>query len=54
MFNRFMPKEGKFFSLFNQHAALLTVSAHEMVSLFNDIDNAEKYIQIIRDNEKKS
>ena len=54
MFNRFMPKEGKFFSLFNQHAALLTVSAQEMVSLFNDIDNADKYIQVIRDNEKKA
>ncbi len=54
MFNRFMPKEGKFFSLFNQHAALLTVTAKELGALFNDIDNADKYIQVIRENEKKA
>lgn len=54
MFNRFMPKEGKFFTLFNEHAALLTVSAKELVSLFNDIDNAEKYIAVIRENEKRA
>ncbi len=54
MFNRFMPKEGKFFNLFNQHAELITVSAKEMVKLFQDIENADKYIPMIRDNEKKA
>ena len=54
MLNRFMPKEGKFFTLFNQHAALLTVTSKELVGLFNDIDNADKYIQVIRENEKRA
>lgn len=54
MFNRFMPKEGKFFTLFNQHASLMTATAKDMVVLFKDIDNAEVHIQSIREKEKKA
>ena len=54
MFNRFMPKEGKFFTLFNQHASLMTATAKEMVTLFQDIENAEVHIQSIREKEKKA
>ena len=53
MFNRFMPKEGKFFTLFNQHASLMTATAKEMVTLFQDIENSEVHIQSIREKEKK-
>lgn len=54
MFNRFMPKEGKFFTLFNQHASLMSATAKEMVILFQDIDNADVHIQSIREKEKKA
>ena len=33
MFGRLMPAEGKFFDLFNQHAALCVKGAQEMVGL---------------------
>lgn len=41
MFGRLLPKEGKFFDLFNEHAELCVKGAHEMVALmtnFNDLD----------------
>lgn len=54
MFNRFMPKEGKFFTLFNQHASLMTAAAKDLVVLFQDIENAEVHILSIREKEKKA
>lgn len=54
MFNRLMPKEGKFFVLFNQHAELLVTTSQEVVNLFNDLGNAERYMSIIKDNEKRA
>lgn len=41
MFGRFLPKEGKFFELFNEHAGFCVKGAQEMVALmtnFNDLD----------------
>ncbi|MFH0934830.1 MAG: DUF47 domain-containing protein, partial [Pseudomonadota bacterium] len=33
MFRRFMPREGKFFELFNQHAALILEGSHELAAI---------------------
>jgi hypothetical protein len=41
MFGRLMPQEGKFFDLFNQHAALCVKGAHEMVGLMTNFDDLE-------------
>lgn len=54
MFNRLMPKEGKFFELFNRHADLLSSTSSEVVKLFNDIGNVDRYMSIIKDNEKQA
>ena len=32
MFRRFMPREGKFFDLFNEHAALIVEGGHEVIA----------------------
>ena len=50
MFGRLMPTEGKFFDLFNQHAALCVKGAHEMVGLmtnFDDLENRTHAVEII-------
>lgn len=52
MFNRLMPKEGKFFELFNKHAELLSTTSGEVVKLFNDIGHADRYMSVIKDNER--
>ncbi|TDR31838.1 DUF47 domain-containing protein [Hydromonas duriensis] len=54
MFNRLMPKEGKFFDLFNQHAELLVTTSKEVVNLFNDLGNAERHMTAIKENEKRA
>jgi predicted phosphate transport protein (TIGR00153 family) len=36
MFNRLMPREGRFFDLFNAHANHITTGARELVALLND------------------
>ena len=54
MFNRLMPKEGKFFDLFNQHAELLVTTSKEIVNLFNDLENTDRYMSVIKDNEKRA
>jgi len=41
MFGRLMPTEGKFFDLFNQHAALCVKGAQEMVGLMTNFDDLE-------------
>jgi predicted phosphate transport protein (TIGR00153 family) len=41
MFGRFMPTEGKFFDLFNEHAAQIVLAAHEMSALMAHFDEAE-------------
>jgi predicted phosphate transport protein (TIGR00153 family) len=54
MFNRLMPKEGKFFVLFNQHADILVDASKELVNLFNDLANTERYMSSIKDYEKRA
>lgn len=42
MFGRFMPKEEKFFDLFNQHAELCVKGAAELLALMKDSSNVER------------
>ena len=54
MFSRFMPSEGKFFELFNQHAALCVKGAQEMVALMVNFDDLEQRVQAIESIEKEA
>ena len=38
MFGRLLPKEGKFFDLFNEHAEFCVKGAREMVALMTNFD----------------
>jgi predicted phosphate transport protein (TIGR00153 family) len=54
MFGRLMPTEGKFFDLFNQHAALCVKGAHEMVGLMTNFDDLENRTHAIESIEKQA
>jgi uncharacterized protein Yka (UPF0111/DUF47 family) len=54
MFGRLMPTEGKFFDLFNQHAALCVKGAHEMVGLMTNFDDLENRCHAIEGIEKQA
>jgi predicted phosphate transport protein (TIGR00153 family) len=54
MFGRFMPKEGKFFELFNEHAELGVKCAKEMVSLMTNFDDLELRVHAIENLEKQA
>lgn len=54
MFGRLMPQEGKFFDLFNQHAALCVKGAQEMVGLMTNFDNLENRTHAVESIEKQA
>ncbi|MCD6027010.1 MAG: hypothetical protein K0R08_1529 [Solimicrobium sp.] len=54
MFGRFMPSEGKFFELFNQHAGLCVKGAKEMVALMSNFDDLEIRVYAIEGTEKQA
>ncbi len=54
MFGRFMPKEGRFFDLFNQHAELCVKGARELVELMNNFNNLERRLRSIEGIEKQA
>ncbi|WP_332848215.1 DUF47 domain-containing protein [Massilia sp. S19_KUP03_FR1] len=54
MFGRLMPTEGKFFDLFNQHAALCVKGAQEMVGLMTNFDDLENRTHAIETIEKQA
>jgi len=47
MFGRLLPKEGRFFDLFNAHAAQVVRAAHELSALMQDFDNREVHARAI-------
>ena len=49
-----MPKEGKFFELFNQHAELCVKGAKEMVALMTNFDDLENRVHAIEIIEKQA
>ncbi len=54
MFGRFMPTDGKFFDLFNQHAELCVKGARELVALMTQFDNLERRLHAIEAIEKQA
>jgi predicted phosphate transport protein (TIGR00153 family) len=47
MFGRLLPKEGRFFDLFNAHAAQVVRAAHELSALMQDYENREQHARAI-------
>jgi predicted phosphate transport protein (TIGR00153 family) len=47
MFGRLLPKEGRFFDLFNAHAAQVVRAAHELSALMQNYENREQHARAI-------
>jgi predicted phosphate transport protein (TIGR00153 family) len=47
MFGRLLPKEGRFFDLFNAHAEQVVKAAHELAALMQDYEERERYARAI-------
>jgi uncharacterized protein len=54
MFGRFMPKEGRFFDNFNEHATLMVACAQELDAFLRDMGNREAHARNVSDLEKKA
>ncbi len=54
MFGRFLPREGKFFELFNAHATCLVETGQVLVRLIGDLQQACVHNTIIQNNEKRA
>lgn len=54
MFGRLMPKEGRFFDLFNDHAALVLEGAVALKLFMSDMGNREAHAQNVSSIEKKA
>ena len=54
MFGRLMPKEGRFFDFFNDHAALVVEGAQELNAFLSDMANREAHAQNVSAIEKKT
>jgi uncharacterized protein Yka (UPF0111/DUF47 family) len=53
MFGRLMPREGRFFELFNEHADELVLGARELAALVMSIDDVERRAYNIESIEKR-
>jgi len=53
MFSRFMPRQGKFFDLFNEHAALILEGSQELAALMASGDDLERRARNIETIEKR-
>src|ERR1043165_1012345 len=51
MFGRLLPKEGRFFDLFNAHAAQTVRAAHELKALMEHYEESEQHARLIDDAE---
>ncbi|PSB91814.1 DUF47 domain-containing protein [Candidatus Pandoraea novymonadis] len=54
MFGRFMPTEGKFFDLFNQHAECMVSASRELAAMISDLPNAGPHIAAVQNYEKRA
>ncbi|HEY6773332.1 MAG TPA: DUF47 domain-containing protein [Oxalicibacterium sp.] len=54
MFGRLLPKDGKFFDLFNEHADYCVKGAKEMVALMTNFDDLEIRVHAIESIEKQA
>ena len=53
MFSRFMPREGKFFDLFNEHATLILEGSRELAALMASGDDLERRARNVESIEKR-
>jgi predicted phosphate transport protein (TIGR00153 family) len=51
MFGRLLPKEGRYFDLFNAHAVQVVRAAHELKLLMENYDEREQHARLIDDAE---
>jgi len=51
MFGRLLPKEGRFFDLFNAHAVQVVRAAHALKSLMENYADREQYARLVDDAE---
>jgi hypothetical protein len=51
MFGRLLPREGRFFDLFNAHAAQIVRAGHELKALMEHYEDREQHARIIDDAE---
>ena len=54
MLGRLLPREGRFFDLFNEHAALIVQGSRELAALMADGDNHERRAYNIESIEKRA
>jgi len=54
MFGRFIPQEGRFFDLFDQHAELLVQGSRELAALMEHIDDLQRRAYTIETIEKNA
>jgi hypothetical protein len=47
MFGRLLPKEGRFFDLFNAHADQIVIAAHELAKLMHNYEQREEHARLI-------
>jgi uncharacterized protein len=47
MFGRLLPKEGRFFDLFNAHAAQVVRASHELKAVMDNFDNREEHVRLV-------
>ena len=53
MLRRFIPREGKFFDLFNEHAELILEGSHELAALMASGDDLERRARNVESIEKR-
>ncbi|MCX7140679.1 MAG: DUF47 domain-containing protein [Proteobacteria bacterium] len=53
MFSRFMPREGKFFDMFNEHATLIVEGSLELAALMANGDDLERRARNVESIEKR-
>jgi len=54
MFGRLMPREGRFFELFNEHAEQIVLGSHELVALMTSGDDIQRRVYAIETIEKRA
>ncbi len=54
MFGRFMPKEGRFFDLFNDHARTIVEGSRELAALMSNFDDLQRRAYSIESIEKRA
>src|SRR6185295_10376682 len=47
MFGRLLPKEGRFFDLFNAHAEQVVRAAQELKAVMDDFENREEHVRLV-------